>query len=98
MMLPGGDKRRRAEPELRESIDRQVQRIERAKRDQRTVIGYTVYLGTLGLLFVLPVLAGGYLGRWIDSQLQGYSVRWTISLILVGVFVGAVNVYLFIRE
>jgi ATP synthase protein I len=30
--------------------------------------------------------------------MAGYSIRWTVSLILLGVFVGAVNVYLFIRE
>ena len=49
----------------------------------------TVYLGTLGLVFVLPVVAGAYLGRWLDQQLAGYSVRWTLSLLLLGVAVGA---------
>ncbi len=44
-------------------------------------------------LFVLPVVAGAYLGDWLDSHLRGYSVHWTITLIVVGVFVGAVNVY-----
>jgi Putative F0F1-ATPase subunit Ca2+/Mg2+ transporter len=40
---------------------------------------------------VLPVVAGAYLGRWLDSLVAGYSVRWTVSLILLGVVVGAVN-------
>ena len=56
------------------------------------------YLGTLGAVFVLPVVAGAYLGDWLDSQLRGYSVRWTVTLIFVGVVVGAVNVYLMIRK
>jgi ATP synthase protein I len=47
---------------------------------------------------VLPVVGGAYLGQWLDSLLAGYSIRWTVSLILLGVFLGAVNVYLFIRE
>ncbi|HCU54125.1 MAG TPA: F0F1 ATP synthase subunit, partial [Gammaproteobacteria bacterium] len=47
---------------------------------------------------VLPVIGGAYLGRWLDSLVAGYSIRWTVSLILLGVFLGAVNVYLFIRE
>ena len=34
----------------------------------------------------------------LDSLVEGYSIRWTVSLILVGVFIGAMNVYLFIRE
>jgi ATP synthase protein I len=29
---------------------------------------------------------------------SGYSVRWTISLILLGVFIGMFNVYYFIKE
>jgi ATP synthase protein I len=49
-------------------------------------------------MFVVPVIAGAYLGRWIDSMIEGYSVRWTVSLIVIGIGVGVTNVYLFIRE
>ncbi|MGD2139273.1 MAG: AtpZ/AtpI family protein, partial [Burkholderiales bacterium] len=63
-----------------------------------TLISQTIYIGTLGLLFVIPVIGGAYLGRWLDSMITGYSIRWTVSLILVGVFVGGLNVYLFVRE
>jgi ATP synthase protein I len=58
----------------------------------------TVFVGTLGLVFVLPVVGGAYLGRWLDGLLAGYSVRWSVSLILLGVFVGMFNVYLLIKE
>jgi ATP synthase protein I len=44
------------------------------------------------------VIGGAYLGQWLDSLAAGYSTRWTLSLILLGIFVGALNVYLFIRE
>lgn len=84
--------------DLRKQVERQARRMQKAERDRPTLIGQTVYIGTLGLLFVLPVIGGAYLGQWLDSMVAGYSVRWTTSLILVGVFVGAVNVYLFIRE
>jgi len=47
---------------------------------------------------VLPVVAGAYLGHWLDNLAEGYSVRWTLSMIILGVFIGAVNVYLFIKE
>jgi len=86
------------ERELEKRIAMQVRRIDQAKREQYTLIGYTVYLGTLGLLFVLPILAGAYLGRWIDEHLSGYSIHWTLGMLLMGVIVGAVNVYFFIRE
>jgi len=84
--------------DLRKQVERQAQRMKKAERERPTLIGQTVYIGTLGLLFVLPVIGGAYLGQWLDSLVTGYSVRWTVSLILAGVFVGALNVYLFIKE
>lgn len=84
--------------DLRKQVDRQARRMKKAEREQPTLIGQTIYTGTLGLLLVIPVIGGAYLGRWLDSLYEGYSIQWTISLILVGVFIGAVNVYLFIKE
>jgi len=84
--------------ELRKQVERQARRMQKAERDRPTLLGQTVYAGTLGLLFVLPVVGGAYLGHWLDSLAAGYSTRWTLSLILLGIFVGALNVYLFIRE
>jgi ATP synthase protein I len=84
--------------ELRKQVERQAQRMRKAERERPTLVGQTVYIGTLGLMFVLPVVGGAYLGYWLDSLAAGYSVRWTVSLLLLGVVVGALNVYLFIRE
>jgi len=84
--------------ELRKQVERQARRMQKAERDRPNLLGQTVYAGTLGLLFVLPVVGGAYLGHWLDSLAAGYSTRWTLSLILLGIFVGALNVYLFIRE
>lgn len=84
--------------DLREKVERQASRMKKAEQERHTLIGQTIYVGTLGLLFVLPVVGGAYLGHWLDSLMEGYSIRWTMSLILLGVMVGAVNVYLFIRE
>ncbi len=84
--------------EMHQRIDRQTRRMAQAERQRPTLLRHTVFLGTLGLLFVLPVIGGAYLGRWIDSLISGYSVRWTMSLIILGIVLGIVNVYLFIRE
>jgi ATP synthase protein I len=83
---------------LRRQVERQARRMRQAERDRPTLLAQTAYIGTLGLLFVLPVVAGAYLGRWMDSLLAGYSIRWTLSMIFLGVIIGAINVYLFIRE
>lgn len=88
-----------APPEdLAAEVERRARRMERAERDQPTVLGQTVYLGVLGLLFVLPVVGGAYLGRWLDGLFAGYSLRWTLSLLIVGVALGAANVYFFVRR
>lgn len=84
--------------DLRKQVERQARRMQKAERERPTLIGQTIYTGTLGLLLVLPVIGGAYLGQWLDSLVSGYSIRWTISLILLGVAVGAINVYLFIKE
>ena len=30
--------------------------------------------------------------------MAGYSMRWTLSMIFLGLVVGAINVYLYVRE
>ena len=87
-----------ARGELDHNVERDAKRIDRARRERRTVLAQTAFLGTLGVVFVLPVVGGAYLGRWLDSLASGYSLRWTLSLIVVGVVVGGVNAWLMIRE
>jgi len=77
---------------------RDVQRLDNKMRRPASWVGMMLYGGTLGLLFVVPIVAGAYLGRWLDMQVTGYSVRWTISMILLGIGVGAYNVLRFLRE
>jgi len=62
------------------------------------VLGLLVTGGTAGLLLVVPMVIGAYLGRWLDEQSAGYSARWTLNLILLGLVVGVVNVIVFFRE
>jgi ATP synthase protein I len=84
--------------QLRRAVERESGRMQRAERERPRLIAQTVYLGSLALLLVVPVVAGAYLGRWIDSLFAGYSTRFTVSLIVLGVALGALNVYLFVRE
>ena len=91
-MGPSNDK------ELQDRVERQVRRMRQAERERTTLMAQTVYLGTLGLVFVLPVIGGAYLGSWLDGMVEGYSMRWTLSLIVTGLVVGAINVWLLIRD
>lgn len=88
----------KSENHLKEEVDKQIRRMKQAEHDRPTLLRQTVYLGTLGLLFVVPVIVGAYLGRWLDGLSAGYSMRWTLSLIILGVGAGAVSVYLNVKE
>lgn len=83
---------------LRRSVENEARRMKKAEQDRRTLLSQTVYLGTVGLLFVLPLVGGAYLGLWLDERASDYSVYWTIVMMVIGLVLGAINVYLFIRE
>ena len=84
--------------QLKREVAKQVKRMKRAEQDRPTLLAQSIYLGTLGLLFVVPVVVGAYVGRWLDALYEGYSFRWTLSLIILGVIVGAVNAYQFVKD
>lgn len=84
--------------EFEREVGRQTARMLRAEQERPTIMAQAAHIGVLGLLFVLPVIGGAYLGRWIDGLFEGYSMRWTLSLLFLGVVFGAINVYFFIRE
>ncbi|HEX9156032.1 MAG TPA: AtpZ/AtpI family protein [Nitrospira sp.] len=88
----------KSENQLKDEVAKQIRRMKQAEHDRPTLLRQTVYLGTLGLLFVVPVIVGAYVGRWLDGLSAGYSMRWTLSLIILGVGVGAMSVYLNVKE
>jgi ATP synthase protein I len=83
---------------LRANVERDIDRKRRAERGAAAILARTAYLGTLGLMLVLPIVGGAYLGNWLDAHARGFSFSWTISLIVVGIFVGGANVVLFVRR
>jgi ATP synthase protein I len=84
--------------ELEKRVERQARRMQKAARERPTLFAQTAYIGVLGMLLVLPVVGGAYLGLWLDRLSGGYSFRWTLSLIVLGVVVGSMNVYLYIKD
>jgi ATP synthase protein I len=82
----------------RRDVARDSARLKQAERGRRSLLAQTVFLGSLSVLFVVPLLAGAYLGRWLDGLGEGYTVRWTVNLIILGLALGVFNVYFFIRK
>jgi ATP synthase protein I len=86
------------DPKWRDAVETDAKRLRRAERDRPGLLRQTLHLGTLGLVFVLPLVAAAYFGHWIDQQLPGYSVRGTLSGNVAGLAFGAANVKLLVRE
>ncbi len=88
----------RADEKLRKRLKLQISRMKKAENERDTLMSQTIYIGTLGLLFILPVLLGVYTGLWLDERKTDYSSFWTLSLLFAGLVTGVLNVYLFIRN
>lgn len=81
--------------QLKNKIESQVKRIKKAERDPRPNLPS---IGTLGLVMILPIIGGVYLGHWLDDKIEGYSTHWTLSLLFIGLVVGIFNVYFLLKE
>ena len=81
--MPDGDS-----DELGGSVKRTRERRERAKQEgERTLAQNLMWMGTLGWLVTVPMVAGMFLGRWIDHRF-GTGVTFSSTLCVVGLVSG----------
>jgi len=83
---------------FRKSVERDSEQERKGEEQKAGLFGLLLYGGTLGLLLVIPMVAGAYLGSWLDSLNEEFGTRWTVSLIVLGVVAGVWNVVWYIRE
>jgi ATP synthase protein I len=81
---------------LKASVRREIGTMRQAERARGSWLTQTRYLGTLGLLIAVPVVAGAFLGVWVDRIFDSYG--WTGALIGAGCVIGGVNAYLYVRR
>jgi ATP synthase protein I len=81
--------------QLKKKIENQVKRIKKAANNPGPNLPS---IGTLGLVMILPIIGGVYLGHWLDDMVEGYSTHWTLSLLFAGIVVGILNVYFLIKD
>ncbi|MAR91794.1 MAG: AtpZ/AtpI family protein [Pseudomonadota bacterium] len=84
--------------DFRRSVQRDTEREQNGERERAGLVGLFMYGGVVGLLLAIPMVAGAYLGRWLDSLSPEFGTRWTVSLIILGVVAGIFNVVWYIRE
>ena len=83
---------------LKKKIESQIKRIKKAEHDRPNLLSQSVNISSLVLVMLLPVIAGLYLGHWLDGMMEGYSMRWTFSLLFIGLVIGIFNVYFLIKD
>lgn len=72
-------------------IEESGRKLLEARRQRPRVWCQAALLGVGGWLVVLPVVAGAYLGLWLDRRHGGHGQSWTLTLILIGLGVGLYN-------
>jgi ATP synthase protein I len=87
-----GDRGKTAQT-LAESVRRHRQRRERWRREQRQGLAQNLVLvGSLGWSLVTPMLAGAFIGHFIDHRYHT-GVFWSATLIFLGTVAGAYIVW-----
>lgn len=52
-----------------------------------------VMVGSIGWMIVFPLVAGGYLGNYLDNNYKVEDISWTITFIILGLFIAFYSVW-----
>jgi ATP synthase protein I len=87
------------EQAFREHVARKAERKRRARADaDRSVFFWLGMFGMVGWAVALPTLAGIALGVWLDRSWPVGQVSWTLTLLFLGVALGALNAWYWVRR
>lgn len=88
---------RKENMKFRKRIEDSVRSYKISKSQRREFWRHVSRVTVAGWLFVIPVVAGAYLGRYLDKKFIT-DISWTITFIIIGITVGIYNVWHFIHE
>jgi ATP synthase protein I len=92
--MAGSDRDRR----FRETVEQKAERRRRARaRDDGLWFGLGMF-GLVGWSVAIPTVAGVALGLWLDRRFPAQPVSWTLTFLLVGVAVGALVAWHWVRR
>lgn len=83
--------------DFRDTVGNKAARKRRARGQRDEVWFWLGMFGLVGWAVAVPTVAGVFLGRWIDDRVDG-GVSWTLTLLLVGVALGCLNAWYWIRQ
>lgn len=81
-----------------EDVDKSAKNLMKARREKSSFWHYAYIIGVGGWLFVIPIVAGAYIGRYLDKKTEG-GISWAITFIIIGIAIGIYNIwYFYIRR
>jgi ATP synthase protein I len=79
-------------------VGRKAERKLRARRAGRRGVWFGLGMfGLVGWAVALPTVAGVALGVWLDARVPS-RVSWTLTLLFMGVLLGALNAWYWIKR
>lgn len=86
------------EREVADAVGRKAARKLRARRTGRRGVWFGLGMfGLVGWAVALPTVAGVALGVWLDARFPS-RVSWTLTLLLVGVLLGSLNAWYWVKR
>ena len=77
-----------------EHIDKSAKEFLEARKEKSSFWRYAYIIGVGGWLFVIPVVAGAYLGHYLDKKMHG-DISWSLTFIIIGIAIGIYNIWYF---
>lgn len=85
------------EDDFEATVGEKADRKHRARSEREPMLYWVGMFGLVGWAVSIPTVLGVFLGRWMDRQLEG-SVSWTITMLLLGIVIGCLNAWYWIRQ
>jgi ATP synthase protein I len=97
MTASGGDE------EFTGMIEKIARGLKRAREERSGFLHYASLIGMGGWLLALPIVAGAYLGNYLDrldrlGRATETGVSWSLTLIVLGVAAGIFNIWYFLYK
>lgn len=84
---------------LSEKVGRRAARKQRAREEQRRTAWFGLGMfGLVGWSVAIPSLLGIAFGLWLDERWAQQQVSWTLTFLIIGVALGALNAWYWIKQ
>ncbi|MEJ2323813.1 MAG: AtpZ/AtpI family protein [Nitrospirota bacterium] len=78
-----------------DKISKVASELQKARKEKSGFLHYASLIGMGGWLLALPIVAGAYLGHFLDEKTD-MGVSWSLTFIILGVAVGIFNIWYFL--